>query len=196
MASPPGSTRRRSPVSSRAASLGAPRWRNPAFRLTAPAMRTACMGVMGLGPVARIDRESDPFGPPTATGEIKLNQPSCASVPSTGDSSAAPGHAPGTTACIVDGKLAEIVGHIDRHICDPDLGATSLQAAFRLSRPTLYRMFQPLGGVCQHIRRRRVLVAHQHLRQDPDCSITWLLYEAGFTSERQFQRAFRAVFGL
>ncbi len=72
----------------------------------------------------------------------------------------------------------------------------SLQTAFNLSRPTLYRMFQPLGGVSHHIRHRRVLVAHQHLRHDPDCSITWLLYEAGFTSERQFQRAFRATFGL
>lgn len=89
-----------------------------------------------------------------------------------------------------------MVSHIDRHICDPELGVTSLQTAFKLSRPTLYRMFQPLGGVSHHIRRRRVLVAHQHLRRDPDCSITWLLYEAGFTSERQFQRAFRATFGL
>ena len=93
-------------------------------------------------------------------------------------------------------KLAEIVSHINRHICDPELGVTSLQAAFNVSRPTLYRMFQPLGGVSHHIRHRRVLVAHQHLRHDPDCSITWLLYETGFTSERQFQRAFRATFGL
>lgn len=93
-------------------------------------------------------------------------------------------------------RLAEIISHIERHICDPELGATSLQAEFNLSRPTLYRIFQPLGGVSQHIRCRRAVVAHQHLRRDPDCSITWLLYEAGFTSERQFQRAFRAAFGV
>ncbi|SBV50267.1 transcriptional regulator [Xanthomonas bromi] len=30
----------------------------------------------------------------------------------------------------------------------------------------------------------------------PDCSLTWLLYEMGFASERQFQRAFQQRFGM
>src|SRR5690606_8691975 len=78
----------------------------------------------------------------------------------------------------------------------PALGTDTLVRRFFVSRPTLYRMFRPLGGVARYIRERRLLRAHARLREDPDCTITFLLYDLGFDSERQFQRAFQARFGM
>ncbi|WP_024888775.1 helix-turn-helix domain-containing protein [Luteimonas huabeiensis] len=95
-----------------------------------------------------------------------------------------------------DPRMLRILLHIEQHIGDPDLGATRLQRSFGVSRPTLYRMFQPVGGVSRYIRERRLLAAHQRLRREPGSSITFLLYDLGFESERQFQRAFQACFGM
>lgn len=95
-----------------------------------------------------------------------------------------------------DPRLARILRHIDQHLDDPDLDTGRLQRRFAVSRPTLYRIFRPLGGVSRYIRERRLLAAHQRLRSDPERSITFLLYDLGFESERQFQRAFLAYFGM
>ncbi|WDS37820.1 AraC family transcriptional regulator [Pseudoxanthomonas sp.] len=89
-----------------------------------------------------------------------------------------------------------IISHIDNHLFDAELSGDTLQRTFHLSRATLYRLFQNIGGVAHHIRARRLSWAHAYLRDHPDCSITWVLYEAGFNSERQFQRAFQAYFGM
>lgn len=86
--------------------------------------------------------------------------------------------------------------YIEHNLCEPDLDGETLQTAFHVSRATLYRLFQDLGGVAHYIRERRLCWAYDYLRQHPDCSITWLLYEAGFGSERQFQRAFQARFDM
>ncbi|MGJ4727762.1 helix-turn-helix domain-containing protein [Luteimonas sp. SDU101] len=50
--------------------------------------------------------------------------------------------------------------------------------------------------VARYIRERRLLRAYARLRSDPDCTINFLLYDLGFESERQFQRAFQARFGM
>ncbi|WDM67468.1 helix-turn-helix domain-containing protein [Xanthomonas cucurbitae] len=91
---------------------------------------------------------------------------------------------------------ARLLTHVERHLHDPARGMTSLQTDFGLSRATLYRIFQQLGGLHGYIRDRRLDAAHAHLVSAPDCSLTWLLYELGFNSERQFQRAFLARFGM
>lgn len=93
-------------------------------------------------------------------------------------------------------RLAPILDYIDRHLGECELGERGIRDAFGLSRPTLYRLFQALGGVARYIRERRLRLAHRHLQRDPGCSLTWLLYEVGFASERQFQRAFQARFGM
>ncbi|MCD0278637.1 AraC family transcriptional regulator [Xanthomonas melonis] len=71
-----------------------------------------------------------------------------------------------------------------------------MQQAFALSRASLYRLFQSRGGVASYIREQRLCTAHRYLQAYPDCSLTWLLYEMGFASERQFQRAFQQRFGM
>lgn len=93
-------------------------------------------------------------------------------------------------------RLPRILRCIEAELCDPALGTDTLVRRFFVSRPTLYRMFRPLGGVARYIRERRLLQAHARLRDDPDCTITFLLYDLGFDSERQFQRAFQARFGM
>lgn len=95
-----------------------------------------------------------------------------------------------------DPRLMEVVSYIEEHLDDPDLGVDRLQSVFCVSRATLYRMFSEIGGVARFIRRQRLVAARQHLRQHPELAITWLLYELGFGSERQFQRAFQAEFGI
>lgn len=95
-----------------------------------------------------------------------------------------------------DPRLMEVVSYIEEHLDDPDLGVDRLQSAFCVSRATLYRMFSEIGGVARFIRRQRLVAARQSLRRRPDVGITWLLYELGFGSERQFQRAFQAEFGV
>ncbi|MGE6332209.1 helix-turn-helix domain-containing protein [Stenotrophomonas sp. NPDC077659] len=96
----------------------------------------------------------------------------------------------------LDPRLLRIVDFIDIHLGECDLDERMIRDAFALSRPTLYRLFQPQGGVARYIRTRRLWLAHRHLDRDPGCSVTWLLYEVGFASERQFQRAFLAHFGM
>lgn len=95
-----------------------------------------------------------------------------------------------------DPRLPGILHYIDAHLGEGELDERMIRAAFGYSRPTLYRLFQALGGVARHIRERRLWLAYRHLQRHPGCSLTWLLYEVGFTSERQFQRAFQARFGM
>lgn len=56
-----------------------------------------------------------------------------------------------------------ILRHIDRHLCDPGLTQDSLCREFGLSRSSLYRLFQPLGGVAAHIQERKLCRIHQDL---------------------------------
>ncbi|WP_426688760.1 helix-turn-helix domain-containing protein [Rhodanobacter ginsengiterrae] len=85
--------------------------------------------------------------------------------------------------------------HIDAQLGDHELGAAVLQRRFHVSRAQLYRMFADSGGVQHYIRERRVEAVHRDLREQPDRNISDLAFRHGFSSERQFQRAFRARYG-
>lgn len=103
---------------------------------------------------------------------------------------------PDPSASDRDALYGRIHAYIEQNLGDETLGVASLQTMFRLSRATLYVLFENEGGVVRHIRECRLRAACHYLRQHPECSLTWLLYELGFTNERQFQRAFHARFGL
>lgn len=90
----------------------------------------------------------------------------------------------------------QIDAYIDRHLGEENLGSTSLARRFRLSRATLYRLFEDRDGIARHIRERRLQAASSQLARPSPPRLTWLLHELGFASERQFQRAFRARFGM
>jgi AraC-like DNA-binding protein len=95
-----------------------------------------------------------------------------------------------------DALYQRIHAYIEQNLGDETLGVASLRRMFRLSRATLYVLFENEGGVVRHIRKCRLQAACHYLQQHPECSLTWLLYELGFTNERQFQRAFHACFGV
>lgn len=100
------------------------------------------------------------------------------------------------SVALTDSRLPRVLRFIEENLKNPNLGIGMLQSAFHVSRPTLHRMFRAAGGASRYIRERRLLVAHQYIHNNPDSSITFLLYDLGFASDRQFQRAFHAYFGM
>ncbi|MBB4724248.1 helix-turn-helix domain-containing protein [Xanthomonas euvesicatoria] len=103
---------------------------------------------------------------------------------------------PGSQPALAHPLHARLLSYVQANLHEPTLGHAALQAAFGLSRATVYRVFHELGGLQHYIRSCRLDAARQHLLQFPDRTLTWLLYELGFQSERQFQRAFQAHFGM
>ena len=94
--------------------------------------------------------------------------------------------------------LVEITRFIESRLQDPALGAAMLADRFAMSRATLYRHFEPLGGVSDYVRRRRLSHAALELstsngrrRKIGDIAFRW-----GFANEQSFARAFKAHFGL
>ncbi|UQQ10511.1 helix-turn-helix domain-containing protein [Xanthomonas arboricola pv. corylina] len=92
--------------------------------------------------------------------------------------------------------MSDLLAYFEQHIGEAELGTESLQQAFGLSRASLYRLFQSRGGVASYIREQRLCAAYRYLQAYPECGLTWLLYEMGFASERQFQRCFQQRFGM
>ena len=88
--------------------------------------------------------------------------------------------------------------HIDDRIHDPDLDVATLAQELAVSRATLYRVFEPVGGVASYIRRRRLTGAAMALADPANRRRTAaeIGYAWGFTSETAFNRTFKAAFGL
>ncbi|WP_426701644.1 helix-turn-helix domain-containing protein [Rhodanobacter sp. Col0626] len=91
---------------------------------------------------------------------------------------------------------ARMLAYIDAQIGDAELSAATLQGRFRISRTQLYRLFADLGGIQHHIRERRLEAAFRALRDHPEQTISEVIFQYGFTNERQFQRAFRSHYGM
>ena len=103
-----------------------------------------------------------------------------------------------TAPAVNRAKLAAVRAFIEHQLADPALDAETICRRMGLSRSTLYRLFEPLGGVAAHIRRRRLnqclrdLVSPRHrARRISEIAFAW-----GFTNEASFSRAFRDAFGL
>ncbi len=86
---------------------------------------------------------------------------------------------------------------IDKHLGDPNLGPDLLCRHGGVSRATLYRLFEPFGGVSNHIRQRRVARAFRML-SDPARRterVKDVAVRCGFTSDAVFSRALRQTYG-
>jgi AraC-like DNA-binding protein len=95
-------------------------------------------------------------------------------------------------------SVAGLKAAIERRLTDPDFGPQSLVDEFGITRSTLYRAFEPLGGVSAYIGERRLRRAFR-LMTDPaqkDLRVSKLAYELGFAHASAFSRAFKAKFGL
>jgi AraC-like DNA-binding protein len=88
--------------------------------------------------------------------------------------------------------------YIEAHIGDADFTLDRLACELRLSRSSLYRLFEPLGGVANYIRERRLLRSYEIISNDlsPHESLSTIAFDQGFKSEAQFSRAFKAMFAV
>lgn len=86
---------------------------------------------------------------------------------------------------------------IDAEVDALDLGPDYLSRALRVSRSTLYRMFEPLGGVAAYIKDRRLERAAALLsRPGSPVRINKVARACGFPDQASFSRAFRYSYGV
>jgi AraC-like DNA-binding protein len=108
--------------------------------------------------------------------------------------------APGTESVAHDRPPSLLLGitrHIGERLADPGLTTADLARHFNVSRATLYRLFEPLGGVSDYIRRRRLTGAAIELTGTAGSGkLADLAFRWGFDSEGSFSRAFKRRFGL
>ena len=87
--------------------------------------------------------------------------------------------------------------HIERNLSLPGLSPDSIAAGLGVSRRTLYRVFEPGGGIRKYIQSRRLdrvrgaLADQGHRRK-----ISEIAADYGFTRADYFARAFKRQFGL
>ena len=87
---------------------------------------------------------------------------------------------------------------IEANLDDPTLGPDYLIADGSISRSTLYRLFEPFGGVAAYVRQRRLTRAFQIL-SDPATQherIGTVAARCGFADDTVFSRAFRRAYGM
>ncbi len=97
-----------------------------------------------------------------------------------------------------DGTLTALRRHIEMNLGDPELGVTSICAKYRMSRATLYRLFQDKGGVRGYILRRRLMACFVALTSEAQMrrGIFDIALDFGFTSPSHFTTRFRDEFGM
>jgi len=88
--------------------------------------------------------------------------------------------------------------YIENHLTDSKLSIEMIGHDTRISRSTLYRLFQNAGGVASYIRERRLLRAYEILSNNlcPDQSVGIIGLNQGFSSEAHFSRLFMKRFGI
>lgn len=79
-----------------------------------------------------------------------------------------------------------------------NLTADTVCAALNMSRSTLYRLFEPFGGVRAYIQERRLRRSTEALLSDTASGmrICDIAYAWGFASEAHYSRAFRQRYGM
>lgn len=97
----------------------------------------------------------------------------------------------------MDHSLCRLVrSHIEARLQDAQLDAQVLCEHFRISRSTLYRLFESEGGVAAYVRGRRLARIHALLAQPARRQyIGRIAEDFGFGSAAAFSRAFVAQFG-
>jgi len=87
--------------------------------------------------------------------------------------------------------------YVDKNIQAPGLNGDSLAKTFGLSRASLYRLFEPVGGVASYIRAARLRRAYREIvdAEFADRRIGPIAYGLGFKNISAFNRLFREEFG-
>ncbi|MDR3468887.1 MAG: helix-turn-helix domain-containing protein [Xanthobacteraceae bacterium] len=87
---------------------------------------------------------------------------------------------------------------IDQDLGNPELNADRIGAQFGVSRASLYRAFEPMGGVRNYIRHRRLMRSYLAI-SDPNRAeerISTIAQQCGFNNDAVFSRAFRELYGM
>lgn len=92
-------------------------------------------------------------------------------------------------------RLAYLRRIIDQNLTSWSLSPRRLAKAAGVSRTTLYRLFDPYGGVSNYIQRERLRRAHQIIAGPRHRLIKDVATELCFTDASAFARAFRREFG-
>lgn len=106
--------------------------------------------------------------------------------------------ASGSTAHVGLASLTDVTSFIEDQLTRVDLGPDDLTRAFGLSRATLYRLFEPLGGVAAYILDRRLNRALQAITapHSAHLRLKQLAHAVGFAHPTSFTRAFKKRFGM
>ena len=97
-----------------------------------------------------------------------------------------------------DARLATMKCYLRHRLADPTLSGADLQQHFHYSRATVYRLFEPDGGVTHFIRDERLRRCHDALAHPDEGGRTTVGAVAarwGFADPAQFGRAFRNRYG-
>jgi AraC-like DNA-binding protein len=102
------------------------------------------------------------------------------------------------TAAVRATARRTICDYIDQNLTDEALSPELLVRLFRMSRATLYRLFEDEGGVAAYVLSRRLDRCRAILGASTgtERSIGELAFSHGFASEAHFSRAFRRRFGI
>jgi AraC-like DNA-binding protein len=92
-------------------------------------------------------------------------------------------------------RRQRILRYIDKHLLDPGLNQETLGSAFGMSRASLYRLFQSLGGVGAYLQSRKLHRLRAELAGNGAHHLGELTWKYGFSSQAQMSRAFRILFG-
>ncbi|MGI6854571.1 helix-turn-helix domain-containing protein [Mesorhizobium sp. 1B3] len=86
---------------------------------------------------------------------------------------------------------------IDANLGREELSPAGVAAACGLSRASLYRLFEPFGGVARYVLEQRLAEAFDTLADPAQTrQIALIAHDLGFSSESQFSRAFRRFYGM
>lgn len=88
--------------------------------------------------------------------------------------------------------------YIDRNLRSPHLDVDRLADIFGVSRASLYRLFEPVGGVASYIRKARLRLAYQEIlgSEVSGRRIGPIAFSLGFKNVSAFNRAFRDQYGV
>lgn len=97
-----------------------------------------------------------------------------------------------------DARLAAMKSYLRHRLADPTLSGAEVQRHFHYSRATVYRLFEPDGGVAHFIRDERLRRCHDalaHPDQGGHTTVGAVAARWGFADPAQFGRAFRNRYG-
>ena len=85
---------------------------------------------------------------------------------------------------------------IEQNLTASSLSPDAICLAVGISRSSLYRLFEPSGGVASYIRQRRLAAARTLLTRREAPRVSEVARRFGFANDTTFRRAYRAAFGI